>query len=92
MAEGIEICGNYQIFHKLLLCSSWFLFFFQSADFKILPSSYGHARDAYAFGTMVESLLTVLNDQGENDTFVCYVQTHVAFSLHVSPKTFACCS
>lgn len=44
-----------------------FCFFFpQSADFKILPSSYGHARDAYAFGTMVESLLTVLNDQGED--------------------------
>lgn len=41
-------------------------FFPQSADFKILPSSYGHARDAYAFGTMVESLLTVLNDQGED--------------------------
>ena len=42
-----------------------FLAFFQSADFKILPSSYGHARDAYGFGTMVENLLTVLNDQGE---------------------------
>lgn len=42
-----------------------FFWLFQSADFKILPNSYGHARDAYAFGTMVENLLTVLNDQGE---------------------------
>lgn len=44
------------------------MFYFQSADFKILPSIYGHARDAYAFGATVENLLTVLNDQGENDT------------------------
>lgn len=34
-----------------------------SVDFKILPSSCGHARDAYAFGAMVENLLTALNDQ-----------------------------
>lgn len=61
---GVEIHGNYQVFHKLLLCSSFWVYF-QSADFKILPNSYGHARDAYAFGTMVENLLTVLNDQGE---------------------------
>lgn len=43
----------------------FFFCFSQSADFKILPNSHGHARDAYAFGTMVENLLTVLNDQGE---------------------------
>lgn len=68
----IKTYGKHHISHQLLLC--WFvLFCFQSADFKMLPSSYGHARDAYAFGTTVENLLTVLHDQGENDTglFCC---------------------
>lgn len=57
-----------------------------SADFKILPSSYGHARDAYAFGTMVESLLTVLNDQVSADILSSFQQTLHCTLLNPDPK------
>lgn len=84
-----------------MLC--WFLLFcFQSADFKILPSSYGHARDAYAFGTTVENLLTVLNDQGESDIglfgwwqplwFVPCVVEHFTFCCSWQECCGLCCS
>ncbi|XP_063262709.1 protein-associating with the carboxyl-terminal domain of ezrin isoform X1 [Prinia subflava] len=57
-----------------------------SADFKILPSSYGHARDAYAFGTTVENLLTVLNDQVSADTLSSFQQTLHCTLLNPDPK------
>ncbi|NXP45940.1 PACE1 protein, partial [Heliornis fulica] len=57
-----------------------------SADFRILPSSYGHARDAYAFGTMVESLLTVLNDQVSADILSSFQQTLRCALLNPDPK------
>ncbi|KAG8515735.1 Protein-associating with the carboxyl-terminal domain of ezrin, partial [Galemys pyrenaicus] len=40
-----------------------------SPEFTTLPESHGHARDAYSFGTLVESLLTVLNEQGELELY-----------------------
>ncbi|NXM24094.1 PACE1 protein, partial [Oxyruncus cristatus] len=57
-----------------------------SADFKILPSSYGHARDAYAFGTTVENLLTVLNDQVSADILSSFQQTLHCTLLNPDPK------
>ncbi|NXY91337.1 PACE1 protein, partial [Alcedo cyanopectus] len=57
-----------------------------SADFKILPNSYGHARDAYAFGTMVENLLTVLNDQVSADILSSFQQTLHCALLNPDPK------
>ncbi|NXL84090.1 PACE1 protein, partial [Alectura lathami] len=57
-----------------------------SADFKILPSSYGHARDAYAFGTMVENLLTALTDQVSADILSSFQQTLHCTLLNPDPK------
>ncbi|NXP08407.1 PACE1 protein, partial [Thinocorus orbignyianus] len=57
-----------------------------SADFKILPNSYGHARDAFAFGTMVENLLTVLNDQVSADILSSFQQTLHCTLLNPDPK------
>ncbi|NXA19553.1 PACE1 protein, partial [Ibidorhyncha struthersii] len=57
-----------------------------SADFKILPNSHGHARDAYAFGTMVENLLTVLNDQVSADILSSFQQTLHSTLLNPDPK------
>nr|XP_014351439.1 PREDICTED: protein-associating with the carboxyl-terminal domain of ezrin isoform X2 [Latimeria chalumnae] len=34
-----------------------------SAELKALPEAHGHARDAYAFGTLIESLLTMMNNR-----------------------------
>ncbi|XP_055671004.1 protein-associating with the carboxyl-terminal domain of ezrin [Falco peregrinus] len=57
-----------------------------SADFKILPNSFGHARDAYAFGTTVENLLTVLNDQVSADILSSFQQTLHCTLLNPDPK------
>ncbi|KFP85263.1 Protein-associating with the carboxyl-terminal domain of ezrin, partial [Acanthisitta chloris] len=57
-----------------------------SADFKILPSSHGHARDAYAFGTTVENLLTVLNDEVSADILSSFQQTLHCTLLNPDPK------
>ncbi|NWW88384.1 PACE1 protein, partial [Rhynochetos jubatus] len=58
----------------------------RSADFQILPSSCGHARDAYAFGTTVENLLTVLNEQGSADILSGFQQTLRCTLLNPDPK------
>uniref|UniRef100_A0A8C4U6B7 SCY1 like pseudokinase 3 n=1 Tax=Falco tinnunculus TaxID=100819 RepID=A0A8C4U6B7_FALTI len=58
----------------------------ESADFKILPNSYGHARDAYAFGTTVENLLTILNDQVSADILSSFQQTLHCTLLNPDPK------
>ncbi|XP_074953120.1 protein-associating with the carboxyl-terminal domain of ezrin isoform X3 [Phalacrocorax aristotelis] len=57
-----------------------------TADFKILPNSYGHARDAYAFGTMAENLLTVLKDQVSADILSSFQQTLHSTLLNPDPK------
>ncbi|KFO84778.1 Protein-associating with the carboxyl-terminal domain of ezrin, partial [Buceros rhinoceros silvestris] len=57
-----------------------------SADFKTLPKSHGHARDAYAFGMMVENLLTVLNDQVSADILSSFQQTLHCTLLNPDPK------
>ncbi|XP_061859251.1 protein-associating with the carboxyl-terminal domain of ezrin [Colius striatus] len=57
-----------------------------SADFQILPHSCGHARDAYAFGTMAENLLTVLNDQVSADILSSFQQTLHCTLLNPDPK------
>ncbi|XP_066411327.1 protein-associating with the carboxyl-terminal domain of ezrin [Molothrus aeneus] len=57
-----------------------------SADFKMLPSSYGHARDAYAFGTTVENLLTVLHGQVSADILSSFQQTLHCTLLNPDPK------
>ncbi|XP_047376420.1 protein-associating with the carboxyl-terminal domain of ezrin isoform X1 [Sciurus carolinensis] len=46
-----------------------------SAEFSPLPESHGHARDAYSFGTLVESLLTVLHGQVSADVLSSFQQT-----------------
>ncbi|XP_054021126.1 protein-associating with the carboxyl-terminal domain of ezrin [Dryobates pubescens] len=58
-----------------------------SAEFKILPNGCGHARDAYAFGAMVENLLTVLNDQVSADTLSSFQQTLHSTLLNPDPKS-----
>ncbi|XP_003468664.1 protein-associating with the carboxyl-terminal domain of ezrin isoform X2 [Cavia porcellus] len=46
-----------------------------SPEFTTLPESHGHARDAYAFGALVESLLTILNEQVSADVLSSFQQT-----------------
>ncbi|NXU79193.1 PACE1 protein, partial [Oreotrochilus melanogaster] len=46
----------------------------------------GHARDAYAFGTMVENLLTVLNEQVSADILSSFQQTLRCTVLNPDPK------
>ncbi|XP_072198969.1 protein-associating with the carboxyl-terminal domain of ezrin [Excalfactoria chinensis] len=57
-----------------------------SADFKTLPISCGHARDAYAFGAMVENLLTALNDHVSADILSSFQQTLHCTLLNPDPK------
>ncbi|XP_021260198.1 protein-associating with the carboxyl-terminal domain of ezrin isoform X2 [Numida meleagris] len=57
-----------------------------SVDFKILPNSCGHARDAYAFGAMVENLLAVLTDQVSADILSSFQQTLHCTLLNPDPK------
>uniref|UniRef100_A0A8C8R7K6 SCY1 like pseudokinase 3 n=1 Tax=Pelusios castaneus TaxID=367368 RepID=A0A8C8R7K6_9SAUR len=56
-----------------------------SADFKILPESHGHARDAYSFGKMVENLLTVLNNQVSADNLSSFHHTLQSTLLNPDP-------
>ncbi|XP_074858469.1 protein-associating with the carboxyl-terminal domain of ezrin [Carettochelys insculpta] len=56
------------------------------ADFKTLPESHGHARDAYSFGTMVGSLLAVLKDQVSVASLSSFQQTLLCTLLNPDPK------
>ncbi|KFO29138.1 protein-associating with the carboxyl-terminal domain of ezrin isoform X1 [Fukomys damarensis] len=46
-----------------------------SPEFTTLPEPHGHARDAYSFGTLVASLLTILNEQVSADVLSSFQQT-----------------
>ncbi|MXQ81909.1 hypothetical protein E5288_WYG004785 [Bos mutus] len=56
-----------------------------SPEFTTLPASHGHARDAYSFGTLVESLLTVLSEQVAADILSSFQQTLRSALLSPSP-------
>lgn len=57
-----------------------------SPEFTTLPDSHGHARDAYSFGTLVESLLTILNEQVSADVLSSFQQTLHSAVLNPIPK------
>ncbi|XP_032718909.1 protein-associating with the carboxyl-terminal domain of ezrin isoform X2 [Lontra canadensis] len=57
-----------------------------SPEFTTLPESHGHARDAYAFGTLVESLLTILSGQVSADVLSSLQQTLHSALLNPLPK------
>ncbi|KAM4861567.1 protein-associating with the carboxyl-terminal domain of ezrin isoform 3-T3 [Thomomys bottae] len=57
-----------------------------SPEFTTLPESHGHARDAYAFGTLVESLLTILNEQVSADVLSSFQQTLHSALLNPNPQ------
>ncbi|XP_027465923.1 protein-associating with the carboxyl-terminal domain of ezrin isoform X3 [Zalophus californianus] len=57
-----------------------------SPEFTTLPESHGHARDAYAFGTLVESLLTILSEQVSADVLSSFQQTLHSTLLNPIPK------
>lgn len=58
----------------------------KSPEFTTLPESHGHARDAYAFGTLVESVLTVLSAQVSADVLSSFQQTLHSTLLNPIPK------
>lgn len=58
----------------------------KSPEFTTLPESHGHARDAYAFGTLVESVLTVLSAQVSADILSSFQQTLHSTLLNPIPK------
>ncbi|XP_014700645.1 protein-associating with the carboxyl-terminal domain of ezrin [Equus asinus] len=57
-----------------------------SPEFTTLPESHGHARDAYSFGTLVESLLTILSEQVSADVLSSFQQTLHSTLLNPIPK------
>ncbi|XP_030878944.1 protein-associating with the carboxyl-terminal domain of ezrin isoform X3 [Leptonychotes weddellii] len=57
-----------------------------SPEFTTLPESHGHARDAFAFGTLVESLLTILSEQVSADVLSSFQQTLHSTLLNPIPK------
>ncbi|XP_078074513.1 protein-associating with the carboxyl-terminal domain of ezrin isoform X2 [Mustelus asterias] len=57
----------------------------QSAGFQILPSSHGHARDAYSFGIMVEKLLPLLNDVVAEHLLTSFQETLKVTLLNSDP-------
>lgn len=56
-----------------------------TAEFKLLPEAFGHARDAYAFGTLVENLLTLLNENVSEDLITCFQNTLQCGLLKTDP-------
>ncbi|XP_020026638.1 protein-associating with the carboxyl-terminal domain of ezrin isoform X1 [Castor canadensis] len=57
-----------------------------SPEFTTLPESHGHARDAYSFGILVESLLTILNEQVSADVLSSFQQTLHSALLNPIPQ------
>ncbi|XP_008049977.1 protein-associating with the carboxyl-terminal domain of ezrin isoform X2 [Carlito syrichta] len=57
-----------------------------SPEFTTLPESHGHARDAFSFGTLVESLLTILSDQVSADVLSSFQQTLHSALLNPIPQ------
>ncbi|XP_021495095.1 protein-associating with the carboxyl-terminal domain of ezrin isoform X1 [Meriones unguiculatus] len=57
-----------------------------SPEFAALPESCGHARDAYSFGMLVESLLPGLNEQVSADVLSSFLQTLHSALLNPRPE------
>ncbi|XP_017723916.1 PREDICTED: protein-associating with the carboxyl-terminal domain of ezrin isoform X1 [Rhinopithecus bieti] len=57
-----------------------------SPEFTTLPECHGHARDAFSFGTLVESLLTILNEQVSADVLSSFQQTLHSTLLNPTPN------
>ncbi|KAM7053515.1 protein-associating with the carboxyl-terminal domain of ezrin isoform 3-T4 [Molossus nigricans] len=57
-----------------------------SPEFTTLPESHGHARDAYAFGMLVERLLSVLSGQVSVDVLRSFRQTSHSALLSPVPQ------
>ncbi|XP_032147318.1 protein-associating with the carboxyl-terminal domain of ezrin isoform X3 [Sapajus apella] len=57
-----------------------------SPEFTTLPECHGHARDAFSFGILVESLLTILNKQVSADVLSSFQQTLHSTLLNPIPK------
>ncbi|XP_078212431.1 protein-associating with the carboxyl-terminal domain of ezrin isoform X5 [Callithrix jacchus] len=57
-----------------------------SPEFTTLPECDGHARDAFSFGILVESLLTILNEQVSADVLSSFQQTLHSTLLNPIPK------
>ncbi|XP_017389615.1 protein-associating with the carboxyl-terminal domain of ezrin isoform X2 [Cebus imitator] len=57
-----------------------------SPEFTALPECHGHARDAFSFGILVESLLTILNKQVSADVLSSFQQTLHSTLLNPIPK------
>ncbi|XP_068950849.1 protein-associating with the carboxyl-terminal domain of ezrin isoform X1 [Petaurus breviceps papuanus] len=58
----------------------------KSAEFRTLPKTNGHARDAYSFGIMVENLLTILSEQVSADSLSGFQQTLRSMLLNPDPE------
>ncbi|XP_041518642.1 protein-associating with the carboxyl-terminal domain of ezrin isoform X2 [Microtus oregoni] len=56
-----------------------------SPEFAALPESHGHARDAYSFGTLVDSLLPILNEQVSAGVLSSFLQTLHSALLNPTP-------
>lgn len=56
-----------------------------SPEFSALPESHGHARDAYAFGALVDSLLPIFNEQVSADVLSSFLQTLHSALLSPTP-------
>lgn len=57
-----------------------------SPEFSALPESHGHARDAYSFGTLVDRLLPIFNEQVSADVLSSFLQTLHSALLNPTPK------
>ncbi|KAJ6653856.1 hypothetical protein lerEdw1_008604 [Lerista edwardsae] len=53
-----------------------------STDFQHLPEGQGHSRDAYAFGAMVENLLTFINEGVSEEVLSSFQNTLRSTLLH----------